>query len=226
MKSGSFVTSPWSIRTRSPLPIPRGPFWPAAAEYSALSAMANRSAAAPVAMSPGEFEVAKMAVTESSQGAGIGRHLLQRVITEAHASGARRLYLETNRKLAPAIRLNQSMGFRHPCRAHRPFALRSRRCLHGVVSQREGLKRPVTSPRPLSAHSLSPRFDVICAPAASPDISSSRRALSITGRWRRFLYGGGSFRPRPAIACCTHCSARYFPDSSWVASSTTSSLRS
>src|SRR6266850_8291344 len=40
--------------------------------------------------------------------------------------------------------------------------------------------------------------------AASPDIFSSRRSLSITGRWRRFLYGGGSFRPRPAIACCTH----------------------
>jgi GNAT superfamily N-acetyltransferase len=66
-----------------------------------------------LAMAPGEFEVAKMAVTESSQGAGIGRHLLQRVITEARASGARRLYLETNRKLAPAIRLYESIGFRH-----------------------------------------------------------------------------------------------------------------
>jgi GNAT superfamily N-acetyltransferase len=66
-----------------------------------------------LAMAPGEFEVAKMAVTESSQGAGIGRHLLQRVIVEARASGARRLYLETNRKLAPAIRLYETMGFRH-----------------------------------------------------------------------------------------------------------------
>ena len=66
-----------------------------------------------LAMAPGEFEVAKMAVTESLQGAGIGRHLLQRTIAEARASGARRLYLETNRKLAPAIRLYESMGFRH-----------------------------------------------------------------------------------------------------------------
>jgi putative acetyltransferase len=66
-----------------------------------------------LAITPGEFEVAKMAVTESSQGAGIGRHLLQRVIREAHASGARRLYLETNRKLTPAIRLYESLGFRH-----------------------------------------------------------------------------------------------------------------
>jgi len=66
-----------------------------------------------LAMAPGEFEVAKMAVTESLQRAGIGRQLLRRVITEARASGAHRLYLETNRKLAPAIRLYESMGFRH-----------------------------------------------------------------------------------------------------------------
>ena len=64
-------------------------------------------------MSPGEFEVAKMAVTESFQGAGIGRRLLEKVVAEARASGAHRLYLETNRKLAPAIRLYESLGFRH-----------------------------------------------------------------------------------------------------------------
>src|ERR1039458_2377783 len=40
--------------------------------------------------------------------------------------------------------------------------------------------------------------------AASPEILSSRRALGITGSWRRSLHGGGSFRPRPAIACCAH----------------------
>src|ERR1035441_10520571 len=42
------------------------------------------------------------------------------------------------------------------------------------------------------------------ATAASPEILSSRRALAITGSWRRFLHGGGSFRPLPAIACCAH----------------------
>lgn len=61
----------------------------------------------------GEFEVAKMAVTESCQGAGIGRRLLEEVIAAARASGALRLYLETNRKLVPAIRLYESLGFRH-----------------------------------------------------------------------------------------------------------------
>jgi GNAT superfamily N-acetyltransferase len=54
-----------------------------------------------------------MAVTESSQGAGVGRRLLEAAIAEARAAGARRLYLETNRKLGPAIRLYESMGFRH-----------------------------------------------------------------------------------------------------------------
>jgi GNAT superfamily N-acetyltransferase len=66
-----------------------------------------------LAMAPGEFEVAKMAVTESSQRSGIGRHLLEKAIAEARASGAHRLYLETNRKLIGAIRLYESLGFRH-----------------------------------------------------------------------------------------------------------------
>jgi putative acetyltransferase len=66
-----------------------------------------------LAMGAGEYEVAKMAVTESCRGAGVGRRLLERVIAEARAGGARRLYLETNRKLAPAIRLYESVGFRH-----------------------------------------------------------------------------------------------------------------
>ena len=64
-------------------------------------------------MNSGEFEVAKMAVTESCRGNGIGRQLLEKAIAEARASGARRLYLETNRKMQPAIRLYESLGFRH-----------------------------------------------------------------------------------------------------------------
>lgn len=66
-----------------------------------------------LARAPGEFEVAKMAVTESTQRAGIGRRLLRKAIAEARASGAHRLYLETNRKLEAAIRLYESLGFRH-----------------------------------------------------------------------------------------------------------------
>ncbi len=64
-------------------------------------------------IAPGEFEVAKMTVAESARGSGIGRSLLEKVIAEARALGARRLYLETNQKLTPAIRLYESLGFRH-----------------------------------------------------------------------------------------------------------------
>ncbi len=64
-------------------------------------------------MSDTEFEVAKMAVTSEHQGAGIGRKLLNAVIEAGRAMGARRLYLETNHRLEPAIRLYESAGFRH-----------------------------------------------------------------------------------------------------------------
>ena len=66
-----------------------------------------------VAAHPGDFEVVKMAVTESCQKSGIGRKLLARVIAEARAAGAERLHLETNGRLTPAIRLYESLGFTH-----------------------------------------------------------------------------------------------------------------
>lgn len=59
-----------------------------------------------------EFEIAKTAVTEKQQGRGIGRVLLSAVIDNAKLAGARRLYLETNDRLRPAIRLYGSLGFR------------------------------------------------------------------------------------------------------------------
>jgi putative acetyltransferase len=60
-----------------------------------------------------EFEVAKMAVEPPYQGSGIGRKLLHAAIEEGRNAGARRLYLETNHMLTPAIRLYESAGFRH-----------------------------------------------------------------------------------------------------------------
>jgi GNAT superfamily N-acetyltransferase len=71
----------------------------------------------------GEFEVAKMAVTAACQGMGIGRKLLEAVVDAARAAGIRRLYLETNHTLAPAIRLYESIGFQHvPPRHVSPYA--------------------------------------------------------------------------------------------------------
>jgi GNAT superfamily N-acetyltransferase len=63
-------------------------------------------------LSADEFEVAKMAVAPKWQGSGIGRKLLQTVVEAARAAGTRRLYLETNHILTPAIRLYESVGFK------------------------------------------------------------------------------------------------------------------
>ena len=64
-------------------------------------------------MGPGAFELAKIAVLESERGRGIGRKVLAYAIAQAKKLGAERLYLETNRKLANAIHLYESVGFRH-----------------------------------------------------------------------------------------------------------------
>jgi ribosomal protein S18 acetylase RimI-like enzyme len=76
-----------------------------------------------VAMGPGEFEVAKMAVREDCRGRGIGRRILETAIEEARAAGAVKLVLETNSMMIPAIALYESVGFRHVPRAEAsPYA--------------------------------------------------------------------------------------------------------
>jgi len=62
-------------------------------------------------MGPGEFEVAKMAVTPRARGAGVGRFQLEAVVAAARTAGVKRLYLETNHALTPAIRLYEGVGF-------------------------------------------------------------------------------------------------------------------
>jgi putative acetyltransferase len=66
-----------------------------------------------IALEPGAYEVAKMAVEESYRGAGIGRALLEYTIAQAVRLGAHRLYLETNKRLINAIHLYEAVGFRH-----------------------------------------------------------------------------------------------------------------
>jgi putative acetyltransferase len=62
-------------------------------------------------MPDGGFEVAKMAVTEAHKGRGVGRELMAACIERARQAGARRLYLETNSALAPALALYRRFGF-------------------------------------------------------------------------------------------------------------------
>jgi len=62
---------------------------------------------------PGVFEVAKMTVSESCRGMGIGRKMLAYTIAQGRALGAEALYLESGSKLLAAIHLYESLGFRH-----------------------------------------------------------------------------------------------------------------
>ena len=64
-----------------------------------------------MAMKDGGFEVAKMAVTEAHKGRGVGRELMAACIERGRSAGARRLYLETNSTLAPALGLYRRFGF-------------------------------------------------------------------------------------------------------------------
>jgi putative acetyltransferase len=61
----------------------------------------------------GRFEVAKMTVSESERGRGLGRQLLEFVIGFAREQSIERLYLETNSKLQNAIHIYEAVGFRH-----------------------------------------------------------------------------------------------------------------
>lgn len=59
------------------------------------------------------YELAKMAVTEKSQGKQIGKKLALSVIGFAYSKGAKSIILETSHKLQPAIKLYESLGFKY-----------------------------------------------------------------------------------------------------------------
>lgn len=58
------------------------------------------------------LEVCKMTVAETHRGTGLGRALLEAAIARCRALGAAHIYLESGRKLTPAISLYRSLGFR------------------------------------------------------------------------------------------------------------------
>ena len=68
--------------------------------------------AAAIRVAPEMFELGKMAVSPSHQGQGLGERLGRAVIDYARSEGAAKVYLETNSRLANAIRLYQRLGFR------------------------------------------------------------------------------------------------------------------
>ena len=59
-----------------------------------------------------DYELAKMGVSPAVQGKGIGGILGQSVVDKAKALGAKKLYLESNTILEPAITLYRKLGFK------------------------------------------------------------------------------------------------------------------
>lgn len=60
-----------------------------------------------------EFELAKMGVVKEARGLGIGRLLCEAAVAYARDKGARRVWLESNKRAAAAVQLYESVGFVH-----------------------------------------------------------------------------------------------------------------
>jgi len=61
----------------------------------------------------GVYELTKMAVDGAQRGGGIGRLLMRGVLDKFRALRGRELFLESSTRLAPALKLYESVGFRH-----------------------------------------------------------------------------------------------------------------
>src|ERR687896_2161964 len=61
----------------------------------------------------GSIEVAKLAVERAAQGRGIGRRLVETVLAWGQQRHYTRAVLTSSRKLETALRLYESIGFRH-----------------------------------------------------------------------------------------------------------------
>ena len=84
-----------------------------------------------IAMDDGGFEVAKMTVSEAPARRGPRPAADAALHRRRRPAGARRLYLETNSSLAPALGLYRAMGFTDLPPTDAP--LRARRRLHGAA---------------------------------------------------------------------------------------------
>ena len=61
----------------------------------------------------GVYELTKMAVDPSVRGRGIGRLLMEGALRTYRELDGRELFLESSLKLTPALKLYESVGFRH-----------------------------------------------------------------------------------------------------------------
>jgi GNAT superfamily N-acetyltransferase len=64
------------------------------------------------------FELAKMGVTKSHRGMGIGTKLVETALQKVRSLGEKHLFLKTNSKLGPALSLYKRFGFRERAFPH------------------------------------------------------------------------------------------------------------
>ena len=69
-----------------------------------------------------QFELAKMAVSPTVQGKGIGKKLCMVAIDYARQLGAQTIWLESNRILKPALTMYASVGFREVPSVPTPYS--------------------------------------------------------------------------------------------------------
>lgn len=69
-----------------------------------------------------DYELAKMAVSPKAQGMGIGFLLAETAIKWASEKGASKIYLESNTKLQPAIKLYEKLGFKEVTGIPSPYS--------------------------------------------------------------------------------------------------------
>lgn len=90
-----------------------------------LLARAGAQIVGTVALVPfadGLWELAKMAVDPAFQGRQIGKKLGEAAIARVRAVGGRQIFLESNRRLTPALNLYEKLGFREVPMAETPYA--------------------------------------------------------------------------------------------------------
>ena len=68
------------------------------------------------------FELAKMAVSPTAQGRGVGKKLCLAAIDYARQLGVETVWLESNRVLTPALTMYGSVGFREVPSVETPYA--------------------------------------------------------------------------------------------------------
>jgi putative acetyltransferase len=85
---------------------------PGGAIFLAVDGDRPVGAVALIVMDEGCVELAKMGVRPEAQGKGAGRRLIAAAIDKARAMGMKRVYIETNSILGPALKLYREAGFR------------------------------------------------------------------------------------------------------------------